>query len=350
MLIKRSRLPIRQMLTVGLLPSPIKVWWYKLKGARIGPGVSIGLCSIISANSMEIDADTSIGMFSYISSAGVKIGKRTAIRSFIAIEAQEVIIGNDVTISEMALIRTLVPSPKSQIVIHDRVHIFPFSIIDPSRKVEIGEESSVGYDTYIFTHGAYKSKLDGYPVEFGEVHIGKRVWIPSRVFIMPSVRIGDDAVVGSGALVNRDIPSGALAVGVPAKVIKTKEQYVIRYSDEEKLDMLTDILDEFCQHLQDYARVAWQRESGGEYPLWRVSVPKIQKSFELELIVSASSATTNRASVVLDSVPAEKQRSWNLDGKVWFSIGSRCCSEYLDDLGEELRDFFRRYGLYFARP
>ena len=37
---------------------------------------------------------------------------------------------------------------------------------------------------------------------------------------MPSVNIGDGAVIGTGAVVNRDIPPYAIAVGVPAKVIK----------------------------------------------------------------------------------------------------------------------------------
>jgi hypothetical protein len=38
--------------------------------------------------------------------------------------------------------------------------------------------------------------------------------------ILPGVRIGDGAVVGAGSLVNRDIPPGALAAGVPARIIK----------------------------------------------------------------------------------------------------------------------------------
>jgi acetyltransferase-like isoleucine patch superfamily enzyme len=36
----------------------------------------------------------------------------------------------------------------------------------------------------------------------------------------PGVRIGDDAVVGAGALVTRDVPAGVVAVGVPARVVR----------------------------------------------------------------------------------------------------------------------------------
>ena len=41
MLIKQSRLPIRQMITVGLLPSRWKVAWYRSRGAKIGQGVTV---------------------------------------------------------------------------------------------------------------------------------------------------------------------------------------------------------------------------------------------------------------------------------------------------------------------
>jgi len=349
--INKQRLPIVKIITQGLLPSPIKIWLYKLKGAKIGPRVKIGFGTVVSAReSMEIDANTTIGMFSVIECARLRIGKRTAIRPFVLINVEDVSIGDDVTISEIAIIRTLVPSRQSKIVIHNRVHIFPFTLIDPSRLIEIGEESSVGYDTYIFTHGAYKSKLDGYPVEFGEVHIGKRVWIPCRVFIMPSVKIGDDAVIGTGALVNSDIPAGVLAVGTPARAIKTKEQYVIGFSEEKKFLILVDILNEFCQYLQDYVHAIWRVTNVDRSPEWRITFAKGRKWSGIELVVSPSNANCECLSVILQDVPGEMQKTWNSSGKMWFSIGSGQCSEYLDDLGEELREFFKRYGLYFARP
>ncbi|RAP54559.1 MAG: acetyltransferase [Methanosphaera sp. rholeuAM130] len=60
----------------------------------------------------------------------------------------------------------------------------------------------------------------------GEVHIGSDVWIGANVTVLPGVTIGDNVVVGAGAVVNRDIPSNSLAVGVPAKVIRKLENNV----------------------------------------------------------------------------------------------------------------------------
>jgi len=53
------------------------------------------------------------------------------------------------------------------------------------------------------------------------VTIGDRVWIGLNAIILPGVTIGDGCVIAAGAVVNRDVPPGCLAAGVPAKVKKT---------------------------------------------------------------------------------------------------------------------------------
>jgi acetyltransferase-like isoleucine patch superfamily enzyme len=56
--------------------------------------------------------------------------------------------------------------------------------------------------------------------EFRKVVIGNDVWIGQDAKIMGGVKIGHGAVIGAGAIVAKDIPDFAIAVGVPAKVIK----------------------------------------------------------------------------------------------------------------------------------
>ena len=45
---------------------------------------------------------------------------------------------------------------------------------------------------------------------------------------MPGVTIGDDVIIGAGSVVTKDIKSGLVVAGVPAKVISTVESYYIR--------------------------------------------------------------------------------------------------------------------------
>ena len=53
------------------------------------------------------------------------------------------------------------------------------------------------------------------------IHIGKNVWIGSNSTILPGVSIGDNAVIGAGSVVTKDIPENMMAVGHPARVIKS---------------------------------------------------------------------------------------------------------------------------------
>jgi len=53
-----------------------------------------------------------------------------------------------------------------------------------------------------------------------EIHIKKNVWLGARVNVAPGVTIGENAIIGTGAVVTKDIPDNAVAVGVPARVIK----------------------------------------------------------------------------------------------------------------------------------
>ncbi len=350
MIIDRPRLPIRQMVTIGLLPSPLKVAYYRWRGAKIGKGVSIGLAAVILADEAEIADGTTIGMGASIICAKLKIGKRTRIRPFVLINAQEVSIGNDVTISEVSLIRTMIPSAQSKFIVHDRVHIFPFTVIDPSRTVEIGEESCVGHGSSIYTHSSYKSKLDGYAVDFGEVHIGKGVWLSSNNFINQSVVIGDEAVVATGTVISRDVPAGALVVGAPVRVVNSKEFYVKQHTEEERLQIVVDIIDEFCQYLNDFAAYRWRRCADGTDPSWELTARNQREHYLIELSSNCSAPADGRLRVLLNEIPDEIRRTWDAEGRSWFSIGSHCCSEHLNSMGEELLEYFKRYGLYFARP
>ena len=48
--------------------------------------------------------------------------------------------------------------------------------------------------------------------------IGANVWIGGGAILLPGITIGDDALIGAGSVVTRDIPSGAVAAGNPARV------------------------------------------------------------------------------------------------------------------------------------
>ena len=60
---------------------------------------------------------------------------------------------------------------------------------------------------------------------FGKIKIGNNVFIGMRSIILPGVTIGDNVIVGAGSIVTKDIPSNSVVAGVPARVIKSFEEY-----------------------------------------------------------------------------------------------------------------------------
>lgn len=52
------------------------------------------------------------------------------------------------------------------------------------------------------------------------IHIKKNAWIGARVNILPGVTIGENAIVGTGSVVTKDVPDNCIVVGVPAKIVK----------------------------------------------------------------------------------------------------------------------------------
>lgn len=62
--------------------------------------------------------------------------------------------------------------------------------------------------------------------------VGDNVYIGNNVIILPGVTIGSNVVIGAGAIVSRDIPDNSVAVGVPARVIKTADEYLEKLKKE----------------------------------------------------------------------------------------------------------------------
>jgi maltose O-acetyltransferase len=54
----------------------------------------------------------------------------------------------------------------------------------------------------------------------GPIEIDDDVWIGTHAVVLPNVRIGKGAVVGAGSVVTRTVPSNAIVLGVPARVVK----------------------------------------------------------------------------------------------------------------------------------
>lgn len=86
--------------------------------------------------------------------------------------------------------------------------------------VVIGDLTQIGPAVQIYTADHPRDpevRKTGY--EFGRpIAVGRNVWIGGGAIILPGVTIGDDAMIGAGSVVTRDVPAGATAIGNPARV------------------------------------------------------------------------------------------------------------------------------------
>lgn len=86
-------------------------------------------------------------------------------------------------------------------------------------QVTIGDLTQIGTGVQIVTADHPRDKEQRLRMfEYGRpITIGANVWIGSGAIILPGVAIGDDAIIGAGSVVTRDVPAGATVVGNPAR-------------------------------------------------------------------------------------------------------------------------------------
>jgi acetyltransferase-like isoleucine patch superfamily enzyme len=95
----------------------------------------------------------------------------------------------------------------------DKTDIGAFTYINAKYGVEIHENVQIGSHCSIYSW----STIDG---KKGKVVINRNAKVGSHSLVMPGVTIGENAVIGALSFVNTNIPDNAVAVGIPAKVIK----------------------------------------------------------------------------------------------------------------------------------
>lgn len=97
--------------------------------------------------------------------------------------------------------------------------------------IDIGNNVTLAPRVHILAHDASTKFALGY-TRIGLVNIGNNVFVGASTTILPNVNIGDNVVIGAGSVVSRDIPSNSVAVGNPAKVICSYDEYISKKKSE----------------------------------------------------------------------------------------------------------------------
>jgi acetyltransferase-like isoleucine patch superfamily enzyme len=123
------------------------------------------------------------------------------------------------------------------------------SLVCKNGDIYVGENVSIGISSYIFSANIVQlgsgTRMASYSILNGGTHAIRRtdipfwqqqrtgkgiviennVWLGTNTKVLDGVKVGHDAITGAGAVVNAEIPPFALAVGIPAKVIRDRRSH-----------------------------------------------------------------------------------------------------------------------------
>lgn len=118
--------------------------------------------------------------------------------------------------------------PGRNLVVGDDVDFAKDVIVTTSGGVTIGHRVLIGYRAQILSSNHRIPPEPQRIIEAGHEHhpvtIRDDVWIGANCMILPGVTIHEGAVVAAGSVVTKDVPPYTIVGGVPAKVIRTREQ------------------------------------------------------------------------------------------------------------------------------
>jgi len=122
---------------------------------------------------------------------------------------------------------TILSCKDGDITLGDHVNIGFHCEIFSGSQVTVGRHGLFAAYTYLVGGGHEFARADVPVIEQERpsrgITLGEDVWLGAGAKVMDGVTIGDHVVVGAGAVVTDDLPAGVVALGVPARVVRTRE-------------------------------------------------------------------------------------------------------------------------------
>ena len=157
----------------------------------------------------------------------IHIGDDTIVDDLVVLDAkgnanQGILIGRGVFLGR----GTILSCKDGNITLGDDVNIGFHSEIFSGSQVTVGRHGLFAAYTYL-VGGGHAADAEGVPVidqprTSRGITLGENVWLGAGAKVMDGVRLGRDVIVGAGAVVTEDLADGAVAVGVPARVVRTR--------------------------------------------------------------------------------------------------------------------------------
>ena len=277
--------------------------WFIGEELRIGQNVAIGKNTTIRASVCIIDDYCKIGDNNSILVEGAfHLRNNGFIGNSNNFTAREILFGDYLFLDSNVMIghggRF---SYDSFLKVGKGVMICAWVKLNTNYSITIGDDVGIGEYVDVWTHGSYPAVLNGFPAEFGPVEIGSHVWLPAKSTVLANIKIGDNVVIGVNSLINKNLPSGCFAAGMPIKIIR--ENVYPNRDPKANAAKIQDIFTEYLK-LADY------------------------KGLSVNLSYDETTETI-------------------FCNQLGFDTKSMTIHGHLDDIHEDFRDFLRRRGVKF---
>lgn len=339
----------RAFLSEGIWPNWFKLWIYRRRGYRIGRAVRIGFGTILRAEQVTIADNVAIGSWTSIFADTVTLQSRASIGGHCLIRARAVFLDEAAVITGYVTV-TGFEHADSTFTMGANSILMYHSYVDVSRAVRIGHDTGVGGHCLLFTHAAWGSILEGYPVRYAPIEIADGAWLPWRVFVTPGVTVGERSVISAGSVVTADIPPRALAGGVPAKVLR--EEFVKPPAPAAAAAMVEAILDAFADYLVLHGRAVTRSPQGLDAAV-SANPRRSAGSRKVRLVVIPPEAESVPDMGPLDVAAApwglslRLRAAFDARGLSWFDLRTNRRSQAQGGFGRTFETFVVRFGLRF---
>jgi acetyltransferase-like isoleucine patch superfamily enzyme len=308
----------------------------KCKKLSIGDGATIRDGTSIRGGSIKVGSGTSVNERTQVNVAKIfSVGHRSIIGQNMIINGVDVRLGHEFWSDSNVII-----GGGSCFEVHSRLRIGDFGhlgynvYINTARSVEIGHEVGLGTRTALYTHGAYQSAMNGFPVKFAPIKIGDNSWLPGAI-VNPGITIGKNVVVGVGSVVTNDLPDGCLAAGIPARIIK-QNAYPSELEPGERYEFMIEFMSAFAEILD--ANFDKSTE------VLRIGLPDTAIIYMDSISSNDIKELANDARTIIMGYKTQVE---NISGVTIFNISKRGISGIADEISERLKNQLRRYGIRF---
>lgn len=194
----------------GLFPALRGLWWrhrLRYSGGRLFVGKS---CRILFPRHLSVGHNVALGDHLYINCYG-----STGVR-----------LGNNVRIKEFGWVQVTsqLSNPGVGLTIEDDTYVGPHCVLGAGGGISVGRSVTIGAYVHLLAE-QHRFQEPGRPI--GEqgvsregIRIGNGTWLGNASIVLDGVAIGENAVVGAGAVVTRDVPAWSVVAGNPARIIR----------------------------------------------------------------------------------------------------------------------------------